>query len=152
MANVGRNDPCPCGSGKKYKRCCLALHASKDQEPHRTERFPAGQLEVQLDPDELDDLVDRLNALIRQGRLGHAEELGRELLQRFPGQLDGHEGLARVYEARGDSAKAAEHYRSAALIAERGDGYDPRLIAHVWQRARALEAPEHDPTCPSSSR
>jgi len=20
---VGRNDPCPCGSGKKYKRCCL---------------------------------------------------------------------------------------------------------------------------------
>ncbi|MCL6105810.1 MAG: SEC-C metal-binding domain-containing protein [Actinobacteria bacterium] len=18
----GRNDPCPCGSGKKYKRCC----------------------------------------------------------------------------------------------------------------------------------
>ena len=22
--NVGRNDPCPCGSGKKAKRCCLA--------------------------------------------------------------------------------------------------------------------------------
>lgn len=21
---VGRNDPCPCGSGKKYKHCCLA--------------------------------------------------------------------------------------------------------------------------------
>ncbi len=21
---VGRNDPCPCGSGRKYKRCCLA--------------------------------------------------------------------------------------------------------------------------------
>lgn len=21
---VGRNDPCPCGSGKKHKRCCLA--------------------------------------------------------------------------------------------------------------------------------
>lgn len=20
---VGRNDPCPCGSGKKYKSCCL---------------------------------------------------------------------------------------------------------------------------------
>jgi SEC-C motif-containing protein len=19
---VGRNDPCPCGSGKKFKRCC----------------------------------------------------------------------------------------------------------------------------------
>ncbi len=22
-ATVGRNDPCPCGSGKKYKRCCM---------------------------------------------------------------------------------------------------------------------------------
>ena len=22
-AKVGRNDPCPCGSGKKYKNCCL---------------------------------------------------------------------------------------------------------------------------------
>jgi uncharacterized protein len=22
--HVGRNDPCPCGSGKKYKRCCGA--------------------------------------------------------------------------------------------------------------------------------
>jgi hypothetical protein len=24
MRDVGRNDPCPCGSGKKAKRCCLA--------------------------------------------------------------------------------------------------------------------------------
>jgi hypothetical protein len=21
---IGRNDPCPCGSGRKYKKCCLA--------------------------------------------------------------------------------------------------------------------------------
>lgn len=27
MEKTGRNDPCPCGSGKKYKKCCL----SKDQ-------------------------------------------------------------------------------------------------------------------------
>ncbi|HEY2538476.1 MAG TPA: SEC-C metal-binding domain-containing protein [Stellaceae bacterium] len=20
---VGRNDPCPCGSGKKFKNCCI---------------------------------------------------------------------------------------------------------------------------------
>jgi SWIM/SEC-C metal-binding protein len=20
---VGRNDPCPCGSGKKFKKCCM---------------------------------------------------------------------------------------------------------------------------------
>ena len=22
-SSVGRNDPCPCGSGKKFKRCCI---------------------------------------------------------------------------------------------------------------------------------
>jgi hypothetical protein len=26
--NVGRNDPCPCGSGKKFKKCCLAKPAA----------------------------------------------------------------------------------------------------------------------------
>lgn len=31
---VGRNDPCPCGSGHKYKRCCLA----KDEELKRQAR------------------------------------------------------------------------------------------------------------------
>jgi len=25
MAKIGRNQPCPCGSGKKYKHCCLPL-------------------------------------------------------------------------------------------------------------------------------
>ncbi len=28
LANVGRNDQCPCGSGKKYKRCCQPIHIS----------------------------------------------------------------------------------------------------------------------------
>lgn len=23
MSKIGRNDPCPCGSGKKYKKCCI---------------------------------------------------------------------------------------------------------------------------------
>ena len=27
MAKVGRNDLCPCGSGKKFKKCCIALGA-----------------------------------------------------------------------------------------------------------------------------
>jgi hypothetical protein len=24
MSKIGRNDPCHCGSGQKYKKCCLA--------------------------------------------------------------------------------------------------------------------------------
>jgi hypothetical protein len=30
MEKVGRNDPCPCGSGKKYKKCCLGKENSSD--------------------------------------------------------------------------------------------------------------------------
>ena len=28
---IGRNDPCPCGSGKKYKKCCLRKNQFDDQ-------------------------------------------------------------------------------------------------------------------------
>jgi len=28
IAKIGRNDPCPCGSGRKYKRCCLAQQSA----------------------------------------------------------------------------------------------------------------------------
>jgi hypothetical protein len=29
MTKVGRNDPCPCGSGKKFKKCCEEKQKSK---------------------------------------------------------------------------------------------------------------------------
>jgi len=28
-AKTGRNDPCPCGSGRKYKKCCMGLSGAK---------------------------------------------------------------------------------------------------------------------------
>ncbi len=36
-ATLGRNDPCHCGSGKKYKQCCLG----KDEEKARAARAKA---------------------------------------------------------------------------------------------------------------
>jgi len=46
----GRNDPCPCGSGRKYKRCCAAADARRDRtltllggnRDERTRRQPTG--------------------------------------------------------------------------------------------------------------
>jgi SEC-C motif len=37
MATTGRNDPCPCGSGKKYKRCCLGKEALRAAFSHELE-------------------------------------------------------------------------------------------------------------------
>ena len=33
VERVGRNDPCPCGSGQKYKRCCCEKDAARLREP-----------------------------------------------------------------------------------------------------------------------
>lgn len=30
MKKTKRNDPCPCGSGKKYKKCCLGKQSSDE--------------------------------------------------------------------------------------------------------------------------
>lgn len=54
----GRNDPCPCGSGRKYKHCCLARSVTALQDPalllwqrirRETEGFPSRMLGFVLD-------------------------------------------------------------------------------------------------------
>ena len=42
MAKIGRNDPCPCGSGKKYKHCCLLKESMSINELIRTTVIEAG--------------------------------------------------------------------------------------------------------------
>jgi hypothetical protein len=46
MAAIGRNDACPCGSGKKYKKCCLDKAAALVHAPNLspTEREMLGAL------------------------------------------------------------------------------------------------------------
>ena len=42
---IGRNDPCPCGSGKKFKKCCISLSDNVSTEQSRAKpryRFEAG--------------------------------------------------------------------------------------------------------------
>lgn len=39
MNNIGRNHPCPCGSGKKYKRCCEMKEAEMSQRKLLPGRF-----------------------------------------------------------------------------------------------------------------
>jgi hypothetical protein len=36
---VGRNDPCPCGSGKKYKKCCMRSSEQEEPQPRPSPRF-----------------------------------------------------------------------------------------------------------------
>lgn len=44
---VGRNQPCPCGSGKKYKRCCIDSPKEADQLAAPATALPSVQEIVQ---------------------------------------------------------------------------------------------------------
>ena len=116
MTKVGRNDPCPCGSGKKYKLCCLpsdqaAQRAARAEAPPAV--TPAGLVEDD-DLDQLDERSNRVIHLIRDGRLDEAEAAARDLLTRYPGFMDGPLRLAMVCQAREQPEEAAAHYRQAA--------------------------------------
>lgn len=125
MKKIGRNDPCPCGSGKKHKKCCLG------QKPEAAKRW------VYTD---LDQLSNSVVALINQGRLDEAEKVCQELMRDYPEQIDGIHRLAEVYEARGEKMKAAEYYRKAAEFAETAEGFDEQSVKNFMNDAHRLEA------------
>ena len=39
MTDISRNDPCPCGSGKKYKKCCMGQDLERKHRHRKTEGF-----------------------------------------------------------------------------------------------------------------
>ena len=149
MAKPGRNDPCPCGSGNKYKKCCLAKEEAVEREQlakadaKRAERAAAhtqnlrevkaaiaARLFVAEDADE-DELTIASNAaadLVRAGKLDEAEQAARDLLVRFPEVHDGYDRLGMVHEARGENRQAADCYRKVIeFIREHPDDYDPEF-------------------------
>ena len=115
MSKIGRNAPCPCGSGKKYKKCCLL-----NQDGRPTSVPPIKYRAVYTD---LDQLSNSVVDLINQRKLDKAEAVSRRLLSEYPDQVDGFNRLAMVYEARGDRKEAAKYYRKAADFARSNPGF-----------------------------
>ncbi len=142
MAKIGRNDPCACGSGKKYKKCCMAsdeaaAHAARPAPPAApTGRLPSLASYFQ-EHDEADELTEASNAvvdMIQAGNLDAAEQAAHDLLARFPDVHDGYDRLGMVCQARGDHRQAAGYYRKAIdVIRTHPDTYDPELQA-VFQK------------------
>jgi SEC-C motif len=141
---LGRNEPCHCGSGAKYKRCCLG----KDEEAERQAKADADAAEAEtstcLCPDCEQDVYD-LSAeamdLIEDGHLDEAEPICIELCERFPELVEGPELMAGVLEGRGDGAGAAALYRRAAEIALTApEGWiEPGVREHFLAKAEQLD-------------
>lgn len=122
MKNLGRNAPCPCGSGKKYKKCCL--HTSTVKGDY-----------VNTDLDQLSNEVPRL---IKQGELDKAEAVCQRLIEQYPEQIDGIHRCAEVYEAKGEKLKAARYYRKTAEFAKQADGFDEESVKFFMKQADRL--------------
>ena len=93
MQRTGRNDPCRCGSGKKYKHCCGA-----------PETFAPEPAEAHF----------RLaSALQDQGRLQEAIASYRRGLSLQPHHAHGHNNLGTAFQALGELDDAVASYRMA---------------------------------------
>jgi tetratricopeptide (TPR) repeat protein len=99
VKKLGRNDPCHCGSGKKYKKCCLekdeagnvtrivptaAAAAAEDWEEDETGRLPDEDDWGDFGPDDVQSMVEEklpwANALYQM--------LARHLVNRMAGRYD----------------------------------------------------------------
>ena len=165
MAKPGRNDPCHCGSGKKYKKCCQPKddeaerqvmaqdQAAREEraEAHRKHLSAAqhqalAQLaEERALHEELQELTAASNAAVdhvKAGRLEEAETVARDLLERFPHVHDGWDRLGMVHEARGENKQAADCYRKAIeIIRAEPEMYDPQFADVFVKLADKLDPP-----------
>ena len=96
-AQVRRNDPCPCGSGRRYKEC-------------------HGKLEP--GPPSVDSLVQAAMRLHQQGHVEEAARRYREILAQAPGDAFATHYLGLATWHGGDVAEA-ERLMRASLAAER---------------------------------
>jgi Flp pilus assembly protein TadD/2-polyprenyl-3-methyl-5-hydroxy-6-metoxy-1,4-benzoquinol methylase len=101
---AGRNDPCRCGSGRKYKQCCL-----------QGDRPRPGQTPQRPSP-EAARCNDRACSLQAEGRLDEAITWYREAIRLAPGAADLHYNLGTAYHAQGGLDQAIACYRAALAL------------------------------------
>jgi tetratricopeptide (TPR) repeat protein len=165
MAKPGRNDPCHCGSGKKYKKCCQPKEeaaereviaqdqaageeraaARRAQQRAANTEFLARFADAAAVDDELEQLTAASNAavdLVKAGKLEEAETAARDLLERFPHVHDGWDRLGMVHEARGERKQAADCYRKAIeIIRAQPENYDPEFANVFVELVDKLDQP-----------
>jgi hypothetical protein len=93
LSTAGRNDPCPCGSGKKYKKCHLRDDEAAASPPSVA---PGAQ-----------EMLANAWRLFEQRRPGAAEREFRAALDAKPDMLDARVGIgmARLSSGNADGAK-----------------------------------------------
>jgi SEC-C motif len=125
VAKVGRNEPCPCGSGKKYKQCCI----EKDEERLHHSSEVAGRTREEVDAEpEAHLTAARLEKLMPYdlGRLDPVK-IPAELVELYFAQLAGmglHDRIAEAFEQLGFSEKLENIWKFVLFFVTRAGRKD----------------------------
>jgi Flp pilus assembly protein TadD len=164
---IGRNDPCRCGSGKKYKRCCLSVdeapaierarqaaaqaavfarHSSEIHARLRRRGLRPGEdamrtviAEIENEMYELDRLSQLATELTNAGRFDEAAEICDRLVREQPEEVEGLELRARLHEARGELVLATQTYRQALDFTLARDHFDDATRDFYREQVARLE-------------
>jgi tetratricopeptide (TPR) repeat protein len=102
-------------------------------------RIPAGVVD---DVVEFACASDTAADLVYAGKLDEAENAARGLLERFPHIHDGWDRLGMVYEARGNSQRAADCYRKVIELIRANPGdYDADFVEVFIKLVDKLDPP-----------
>ena len=122
MTSNGRNDPCPCGSGRKYKKCCLGKAVAKPasagpsalqhQNPPQAKRSV-----IEGSPGSPESLFLQSRLAYQAGRYEAAAGLISRAIRAEPGNPDFHNALGAIHQALKKQGEAVACYQKALALA-----------------------------------
>jgi len=117
---AGRNDPCPCGSGRKYKHCCGLLAATAGTAAAAQSSRGAGGagLASEQAAGEAQQLIDAANRLRANGKAAEAIPLYRRALELDARSAEAHNNLGNAFIEMRQPGEAADCYRRALALQE----------------------------------
>ncbi|MBM4318409.1 MAG: tetratricopeptide repeat protein [Deltaproteobacteria bacterium] len=107
---VDKYAPCPCGSGEKYKFCCMGKAGCEDQ--YRLVLADQSGRSLQRE-DEVARRTEAISLDLEDGRLPQAKRKARSLLDHYPDSPLAHFFLGTCHLAEGDTASAIRHLELA---------------------------------------
>jgi tetratricopeptide (TPR) repeat protein len=117
---VGRNDPCPCGSGKKYKKCCMPKDEEQKSETQSDESMditaPSDNQKQQPQSDETENNFNRASNLMEKSQFDQASRVFRMIILTDKDNYKAITGYGRCLAEMGMYEDACKYFEKALEI------------------------------------